>query len=263
MSTIEDSSAMLAGTVPTSRRRHIAWEYLEIVIGYGLIIAVIWTPRPVQHWLYWAAVAWFLGSTCFAFPGWREMGCTIVGFWRSFWVVALALVFAFTAGMFASNLHTLHHPGGAVAWVRAFAGYAVWATLQQMLLQGYFLLRLLRILPNRKAIAATIAASVFALAHLPNPILTPVTLLWGLTACFVFLRQRNIWPLAMAHAIFGICLAVTIPGPVLHNMRVGLGYLTYRAPARLHLSQRPHIVSTVAWVREEAPTRLLARQARP
>ena len=72
-----------------------------------------------------------------------------------------------------------------------------------------------------------------------------MTLLWGLAACLVFLKFRNIWPLAMAHAIFGICVAITIPGPVVHNMRVGLGYLTYRAPRHLHLNQSDHRVSTV------------------
>jgi hypothetical protein len=48
----------------------------------------------------------------------------------------------------------------------------------------------------------------------------------------VFLRCRNVYPLAMAHAILGITVAVTIPGPVVHNMRVGLGYLRYHARVR-------------------------------
>ena len=52
---------------------------------------------------------------------------------------------------------------------------------------GIFSRRLMRILP-RGNWAAIRAAIVFAVAHLPNPILTPMTLLWGLTACLVFLR---------------------------------------------------------------------------
>jgi hypothetical protein len=43
----------------------------------------------------------------------------------------------------------------------------------------------------------------------------------------VFLRYRNLYPLALAHAILGITVAITIPGPMMHNMRVGLGYLKY------------------------------------
>lgn len=134
--------------------------------------------------------------------------------------------------------------------------------MQQFLMQEYFLLRLLRLLPS-PTWAATTAAGIFALAHLPNPILTPVTLLWGFTACLIFLKFRNIYPLAIAHAIFGICIAITIPGPVVHNMRVGLGYLRYRAPRPLHLSQSDQRVSTVAWVMADAATRRPARHALP
>jgi membrane protease YdiL (CAAX protease family) len=104
--------------------------------------------------------------------------------------------------------------------------YALWACFQQLLLQGFFLPRFLGLMKGGRA-AALLAAGLFALAHLPNPVLTPVTLLWGFVACLLFLRYRNLYPLALAHAIFGITIAITIPGPVDHNMRVGLGYLTY------------------------------------
>lgn len=254
MGTVEGSKAQCACDADPAPARPSAWEYCELPIGYCLLLAVIWTPRPLQRWLYLAAVAWFAVSIVASFPGWKAMGCCAAGFWRSVWVVGVAAAMALGATLLASNLRTLHHPGGAVEWVRTFGGYTIWALAQQFLLQGYFLLRLLRILPN-STLAAMTAAMVFALAHLPNPILAPVTLVWGLVACLIFLKSRNIWPLAMAHAIFGICLAITIPGPVLHNMRVGLGYLRYRAPRpHLHLSQSDHKVSTVAWVRDAAPT---------
>jgi membrane protease YdiL (CAAX protease family) len=88
---------------------------------------------------------------------------------------------------------------------------------------------LLRLLPGREA-AVTAAAGLFALAHLPNPVLTPATFIWGFAACLLFLHYRNLYTLAALHIIFGICIAITIPGPVDHNMRVGLSYLTYRPP---------------------------------
>jgi membrane protease YdiL (CAAX protease family) len=76
---------------------------------------------------------------------------------------------------------------------------------------------------------------LFSLAHLPNPILTVITIFWGLASCMYFLRYRNLYTLVVAHAILGIAAAVCVPGPVIHNMRVGLGYLTYSAH---HLPQR-------------------------
>ncbi len=182
------------------------------------------------------------------------MGFRGAGLWRSLWVVGVALLTAGAAVAFAARMHTLHEPAGLARWIRAFGGYAVWAFVQQFLMQGYFLLRLLRLAPSRSW-AAIATAGIFAVAHLPNPILTPLTMLWGLGACLLFLKYRNLYPLALAHAAFGICVAITIPAPVMHNMRVGLGYLTYRAPQRLHLSQSDHTVSTDAWVMAEAPTR--------
>jgi membrane protease YdiL (CAAX protease family) len=233
--------------------RRIAWDLAEIVIGFALILAVIWTPRPLQHWLYFIALGWFLVSITLTFENWKAMGCCLAGFWRSSWVVGVALVMSGVATYLAAAYHTLHHPGDPVRWVTTFGGYAIWALLQQLLLQGYFLARILRILPNAN-LAALITAMVFALLHLPNPVLTPLTLIWGLTACLVFIQSRNVYPLAIAHAVFGICIAITVPASILHNMRVGLGYLTYR-PHPAHLSQSDHVVSTDAWVSAEAPTR--------
>jgi hypothetical protein len=54
-------------------------------------------------------------------------------------------------------------------------------------------------------------------------------------------RYRNLYPLMMAHAILGITVALTVPGPVVHNMRVGLGYLTYlphRHAHNMHIPSR-------------------------
>jgi membrane protease YdiL (CAAX protease family) len=255
LSTAENAGAICATGAGQKSEARRAWDLFEVVFGYVLILTVIWTPRPLQRWLYWAALGWFVFSVILSFPGWRALGCCVSGFRRSVWVVGVALGMAAGATAVASSLHTLHHPARPIEWVLAFGGYTVWALIQQMLLQGYFLARFVRLLPSATW-AAIAAAMIFALAHQPNPILTAATLLWGLAACLIFLKWRNIWPLAMAHAIFGISIAITIPGPVSHNMRVGLGYLRYHPPApALHLSQRDHTVSTVAWVRDEAPTR--------
>jgi Type II CAAX prenyl endopeptidase Rce1-like len=218
------------GSIDTAAATASGWArpLLELCIGYGLILATIWTPRPLQKWLYLSAVAWILVTTVVSFPGWAAMGFRRGGFLASLWVVFAALAVAGGAVMVAANLHTLRHPMALRGWIMTFGGYTVWSFVQQFLLQGYFLYRLVRLLPRREW-AALAAAGIFAAAHLPNPILTPVTLIWGICACFVFLRCRNVYTLAAAHAILGITVAIAIPGPVVRNMRVGLGYLTYHA----------------------------------
>ncbi|MBS1805300.1 MAG: CPBP family intramembrane metalloprotease [Acidobacteria bacterium] len=235
MSASEEPSAHCGCVEQSSKPRNITWDVIELFIGYALILAAIWTPRPLQYWLYFVTLSWFITSIALSFESWKALGCCLAGFWRSSWIVALSFFLAAMAIWVAATLHTLHHPGAPSRWVITFGGYAIWALFQQLLLQGYFLARALRLIPNPN-VAALLAASVFALAHLPNPVLTPLTLVWGLTACLVFLRSRNVYPLAIAHAVFGICVAITVPASILHNMRVGLGYLDYE-PASIRLSQ--------------------------
>lgn len=234
-----------------SRRRR---DWIELGVGYGLILLVIWTPRPLQTVLYYATIAVLFAIFWVSFEGWAAMGLGAANFLRSLWIVGVALLLAALAISVAVRMHALHVPNGAATFLRRYAGYAVWSLVQQILLLDLFLLRFLRSLPTRKS-AVMATAGIFALAHLPNPILTPPTLIWGVVACLLFLRYRNIYPLAMAHAVFGICIAITVPGPVSHNMRVGLGYLQYRPRHSHQRSHSDHIVSTHAWVMADAPTR--------
>ena len=83
----------------------------------------------------------------------------------------------------------------------------------------------------RRRTAVVISAILFAIAHIPNPLLVPVTLVWGAISSVVFLRYRNLYALALAHAIFGMCIAVTVPNRIHRHMRAldGLGEESPRA----------------------------------
>jgi len=198
----------------------------EIAIAWGLIMAVIWTPRPIQRYLWIVAAITVVAIVYASFEGVKAMGLRIGNLQRSLWIVLAALLLSVTGIFVAARFGTLRLPNGVAAFIATYCAYSIWSGVQQFLLQGFFLVRFLRIMPNPYYAAFT-AASLFAVAHLPNPILAPVTLLWGFAACLLFLRYRNLYPLAIAHAILGITVAMTIPGHVDHNMRVGLGYLTY------------------------------------
>ena len=234
-----------------SRRRDLA----EIAISYGLILAVMWTPRPWQKFLWWVAALIIAFLAARSFEGRKEAGIRASNFLRSSWVVGVALFISSVALLIGMRMHTLRFTGGLGLFIETYWAYALWSGAQQFLMQCFFLARLIRVLPTpRHAVFA--ATGLFALAHLPNPFLTVVTIFWGLAACLLFLRYRNLWTLALTHAILGITIAVTIPGQLDHNMRVGLGYLRYhrsgvRRPQRNQSDQR---VSTVAWVTAEAPT---------
>jgi hypothetical protein len=269
------AEAASAGFIRTNQPRSAHRDLLELAVGYGLILATIWTPNPTQRVLYWLAFAWIVATTWARGEGWTALGLGRKGLLQSLWIVGVALVLSVGAIFIAWRTHTLHRLHGPTPIYLHGWGYIVWSIMQQFLLQSYFLLRLLRLLPGK--VAPILAATgIFALAHLPNPILTPITLVWGAVACILFLRYRNIYTLGLAHGIMGLCVAVTVPNSLHHHMRVGLGYLRYhpraqdrrladrrlpdrRLPERQgwpnHRSQSDQSVSTDAWVIADAPTR--------
>ena len=199
----------------------------ELVTGYALILAVIWTPRPLQCYLYLVTVVFLVIVIWRSFQSPQAMGLRTTNLLRSSWVVAVALAVSGISTLIAIHLQTLHGTVAPVDFIKRYWGYALWSFAQQLLLQDFFLRRFVNLTPGRVS-AAFAAATIFSLAHLPNPILTVITFSLGLAACFIFLHYRNLYVLAIAHAILGITIAITMPAPLIRNMRVGLGYLTYK-----------------------------------
>jgi membrane protease YdiL (CAAX protease family) len=235
---------------PLTRRRAL----LELALGYGLILLVLWTPHRWQRPLYLLTVLVVAVILWAGFTSTQSMGLRTTNFLRSLWIVAVALALSAISIALAIHFHTLHPVHGPIAFLKRYWGYALWSFVQQLLLQDFFLRRLCRLLPSA-GLAALTTAAIFSIAHLPSPVLTVVTFTLGLAACLLFLRYRNLYPLAIAHAILGITIAITLPNPIIRNMRVGLGYLTYTEHHHHHRSHSDHVVSTSAWVSAEAPTR--------
>jgi hypothetical protein len=221
---------------PSKRR-----DLIEIGIAYALIEAVEWTPRPWQRGLWLVAALGIAIILWRSFEGWAAMGFRAANLWRSSWIVAATAALVAVAMIVSARAHALLMVDSVWTFPQTYGAYAVWSAAQQFLLQGFFLLRLLRLMP-RPWQAALAAAAMFSAAHIPNPILVSLTFVWGFAACALFLRYRNIYPLMVAHALLGITIAMTIPGPVVHNMRVGRAYLSYRphlhAP-HTHLLSQP------------------------
>ena len=197
----------------------------ELAVGYGLLQAALWSEGELR-WAWAVAVAlWIIGATVYHRPSLRELGLGWTGFGRSLSIVGLATV-AGAAMLFAAHLAgTLHPQLLRRTLLAAGFGYLVWTFQQQFMLESFFFLRLERLLGSRKAVWA--AAGLFALAHFPNPVLVPATLAAGFAFCELFRRYRNIYTLAIAQAILGLCLAAAVPDALHHHMRVGIGYLSW------------------------------------
>ncbi len=135
-----------------------------------LILLVIWTPRPTQRFVFWIGFAWILATTLVCRPDANGLGLRLSSLQSSLWITAGGLFFGGVIVGIALELRTLHPLHGAGSLELHMAGYLLWAFEQQFILQDYFLLRLLRILPNEFAAAIT-AAALFSTAHLPNLVL--------------------------------------------------------------------------------------------
>jgi membrane protease YdiL (CAAX protease family) len=113
--------------------------------------------------------------------------------------------------------------GYAVPWNRSWQ-YAIWALIQEFILQSIFFVRFESLMGSRRAMLAT--ASLYAIAHIPSPLLTLLSFAGGIVFCQLFRRFRNLYPIGIIHAALGLTIASSLPDKWLHHMRVGIGYLT-------------------------------------
>jgi len=208
---------------------------IELTVGYSLILLVIWTPNPIQRVFFWTAFAWIVVTTLALRRAEDELGFGIRRARRAFWIAAAVLATCLVVIGIAEVFGFLHPLFGPKPLPVHLWGYLLWALFQQFALQDFVLLRLLRITGHPMS-AVLSAGFLFAVAHLPNPVLTVATLLWGITACFIFLRYRSLYVLAIAHWMLGLCIAVTAPNAINHHMRVGLGYVRYGTPKDSNLA---------------------------
>jgi Type II CAAX prenyl endopeptidase Rce1-like len=199
-------------------------DVLELIVGYGVIVGIIWSPEHLQRILSPIALVLTLLLVLSRRPSRDELGLGWRGFITSFWIlpaaVALAAISIFTAARIGT-LHALHKADFA-----HISGYVLWTIYQQFLLQDFVMDRLRGIVRSENA-AVIIAGVLFAAAHLPNLTLTAATLVWGIVSCVLFRRYHNLWALGLAQGLLGLCFAVCVPDALHHHLRVGLGYLRY------------------------------------
>jgi hypothetical protein len=201
-----------------------ARDLIELTLGYGTIVGVIWTPERLQHIL--TPIVLVLTSVVVLVRGQSrdELGFGPRGLIPSLWILPAAIALAALSVLIAAKIGTLH-PLYQADFAHV-SGYVLWTIYQQFLLQDYFMERLLRLFSSESA-SVVLAGTLFAAAHLPNLVLTAATLVWGIVSCALFRRYHNLWALGLAQGLLGLCFAICVPDALHHHLRVGLGYLRY------------------------------------
>ena len=199
--------------------------WVQIAVGYCLLEAALWTSPGRADLAWMILTAGFIFVMAFLGPySVQEMGLTIPSRTASGRILGVGLILALTLWSFAALTGANTAPTHAMP-LRTAWQYAIWAFLQQFMLQSFFFLRLESLLGSKRAVFAT--TILFAAAHLPNPILTVGSALVGFFFCEMFRRYRNILPLGVVHLILGLTMASTVSDALLHHMRVGIGYLQF------------------------------------
>ena len=222
-----DSSHFALAALPSQASVRTA---AELTIGFSAILAILWLPTreqlifgPIALLAPLVLVLWQRSTLLGLGLGWR-------GLISSLWILPAAIAVAIAGVLLAKaagTFHDLYKPDFAHV-----GGYVLWTIYQQFLLQDYFMPRLTRLLSSDAAIA--LAAVLFAIAHLPNVVLTVATLVWGAVSCALFRRYRSLLVLGLAQGLLGLCFAVCVPDVFLHHMRVGLGYWHYHPQVAGH-----------------------------
>jgi hypothetical protein len=210
-----------------SREPGRARDLIEVTLGFGVIMFVLWMPSFPQRILSPLAFVITLGVVLARRQSLDELGLGRRGLAASLWILPAAMAITIAGVLFARRIGTLH--ALYQADFQHVAGYVLWTLYQQFLLNDLFMPRLTRLFANEGA-ALGVSAVLFAAAHLPNLPLTAATLVWGAVSCGLFRRYHNVYVLGLAQGLLGLGFAICVPDALHHHLRVGLGYLRYSAP---------------------------------
>lgn len=207
-----------------AREPGTARDLIEVTLGFGLILFVLWMPSFPQRILSPVAFVVTLGVVLARRQSLDELGLGRRRLAASLWILPAAMVITIVGVLIARRIGTLH--ALYQADLQHIAGYVLWTLYQQFLLNDLFMPRLTRLLANEGA-ALGVSSALFAVAHLPNLPLTAATLVWGAVSCGLFRRYHNLYALGLAQGLLGLGFAICVPDALHHHLRVGLGYLRY------------------------------------
>ena len=200
---------------------------LEALLVYAGIITYIWRWQHTypRTWIFlWGII---LVSHVVHRDTFRSLGLSLAGMRANAQLtLPIALAVYVPVILYGFARHALILVPVNRHAVASLVGYGVWCAFQQYLAQSYFHNRLMEAIHNRH-LSSLLVGVIFGSAHIPNPILMVATTVAGFIFAEIFARHRNIWPIALAQAVGGLLLAAVSPASLMHNMRVGPGYLFY------------------------------------
>lgn len=228
-SAIPSTRTLASFVISTGYRRYFIWA--QIIVVFVLLELAIWAPtRTIRNrWAVIAAITILvlvLINALMDRTSLKRLGLGLPKPRGAIVVLGIGFATAFFILILVNRMGG-DIPANPTWWpnLQSTWGYAIWALLQEFILQSFFFNRCEELYGSSAAV--WMAATLFATVHLPSPVLTTATLIGSLFFCEMFRRYRSIYPLAIVHAMLGVTIALTVPDSLLHHMRVGIGYLRY------------------------------------
>ncbi len=200
---------------------------LEILAMTSLLLSYIWVWQGTFRGDFLLCVSLYFGI---GLAGQVRRGESVadIGFrldnWRPALRDALRVASLLIAASLAAGaaLGSLCFPSPGKSAIMLLGGWA-WGTAQQYGLLCFYYRRLVELLPDERR-ATGAAAFLFALFHLPNPFLTPFTLMAGILCCWLYRREPNVPVLGAMHSVVSFVNLHALPASITFHHHVGPGF---------------------------------------